>query len=59
MRVLKNGVQRASDRLLGLLAPKATAQAQPGQWCVTHYISCGWPKVWYEDVVKGVSCGCW
>jgi hypothetical protein len=58
MRTLNHRLQKASDKLLGLLVPKATAEAQPGQWCRPTQ-SCGWPKVWYHDVVKDVSCGCW
>ncbi len=59
MRKLNKQLQQAGDRLLNVFVPKAAAQAQPGQWCTTHYISCGWPKVWYHDYVKDVSCGCW
>ena len=59
MKNLKSRVQRTSDRLLDLLAPKATAQAQPGQWCRSTGIHCGWPKYRYYDVVKGTDCGCW
>jgi hypothetical protein len=60
MMSLSDRLQKVSDQLLELLVPKATAEAQPGQWC-RPLRDCPADRnlVLYWDVVKDTSCGCW
>jgi hypothetical protein len=56
---LTGRLQKASDQLLELLAPKATADAQPGQSCVNlgycHPETLG---CYFYDFLHDVPCGC-
>jgi len=56
---LTGQLQKVSDQLLELFVPKATADAQPDQWCV-NLGQCHPPTLgcYFHDVVKDVPCGC-